>query len=321
MIERASESGQAPAAPTMPAGGADRSAGTLLREAREAHNLHIDVVAAALKVPTQKLQALENDDIGALPDPVFARALAASVCRALRVDPAPVLAKLPGALKPGLADADQTISTSFRSGAPRSRGTAPGGRPSRALLAVVALLLIGALLLWLLPPGAFGRLSAALPGGTTSSSATAASTDPGAAGDPSVVSAPGRPGMVTESVATSAVSPTTPSTTPASGPSAVPATTASATDSASATSATSASNDVLVFVARAPSWITVTEAGGRQLLRRSLQAGETVGLSGRLPMSVVVGRAASVDVSVRGQPFDLGPLTGSGGVARFEIKP
>ena len=55
--------------------------------------------------------------------------------------------------------------------------------------------------------------------------------------------------------------------------------------------------------------------------RRSLQADETVGLSGRLPMSVVIGRAASVDVSVRGQPFDLGPQTGSGGVARFEIKP
>ena len=56
----------------------------MLREAREAHGLHIDVVAAALKVPPQKLEALEADDIDALPDPVFARALAASVCRALR---------------------------------------------------------------------------------------------------------------------------------------------------------------------------------------------------------------------------------------------
>jgi cytoskeleton protein RodZ len=313
MIERASETGPAPAAPTLPVGGADRSAGTLLREAREAHNLHIDVVAAALKVPTQKLQALENDDIGALPDPVFARALAASVCRALRVDPAPVLAKLPGALKPGLADADQTISSSFRSGAPRSRGAAPGGRPSRALLAVVALLLVGVLLLWLLPPGAFGRLSAALPGGTSS---TTVAADQNTASEPSTTTT--QPGMVTESVATGAVPPSTPSATAASAPVAVPATsTASGAAAASAT----ASTDVLVFVARAPSWITVTEAGGRQLLRRSLQAGETVGLSGRLPMSVVVGRAASIDVSVRGQPFDLGPLTGSGGVARFEIKP
>jgi cytoskeleton protein RodZ len=314
MIERASDAGPASVAPNTPVGHADRSAGTLLREAREAHNLPIDVVAAALKVPTRKLQALEDDDIGALPDPVFARALAASVCRALRVDPAPVLAKLPGALKPGLADADQTISSSFRSGAPRTRGVAPGGRPSRTLLVVVALLLIGALLLWLLPPGAFGRLSAALPGGAVSTSGAEAAS--GAAGDAS--SAPAQPGMVTEPVVPGLVAPSTSSATPASAASPVPATAAS---TSAGTPAAPASSDVLVIVARAPSWVTVTEAGGRQLLRRSLQADETVGLSGRLPMSVVIGRAASVDVSVRGQPFDLGPQTGSGGVARFEIKP
>ena len=69
----------------------------MLREAREAHGLHIEMVAAALKVPPQKLMALEADDIDSLPDPVFARALASSVCRALRIDAAPVLAKLPGA--------------------------------------------------------------------------------------------------------------------------------------------------------------------------------------------------------------------------------
>ena len=154
MIERASEFGNSAAAPLVtPGDRANLTAGGMLREAREAHGLHIDVVAAALKVPTKKLQALEDDDIDSLPDPVFARALAASVCRALRVDPAPVLAKLPGALRPGLADADQTISSSFRSGAPRSgRG---GGLPSRAVLIVVALLLVAAaLLFWLgaIPP-------------------------------------------------------------------------------------------------------------------------------------------------------------------------
>jgi cytoskeleton protein RodZ len=45
-----------------------------------------------------------------------------------------------------------------------------------------------------------------------------------------------------------------------------------------------------------------------------------VGLSGTLPLSVVVGRASSVDVQVRGQPFDLKPFTKGGGVARFEVK-
>jgi cytoskeleton protein RodZ len=76
----------------------------------------------------------------------------------------------------------------------------------------------------------------------------------------------------------------------------------------------------LVFVAREECWITVTEAGGKQLLRRSLQAGETVALSGTLPLSVVVGRASAVDVQVQGKPYDLKPVTRGGGVARFEVK-
>jgi cytoskeleton protein RodZ len=64
----------------------------------------------------------------------------------------------------------------------------------------------------------------------------------------------------------------------------------------------------------------VTEAGGKQLLRRTVKAGETVGLTGALPLQVVIGRASVVDVRVRGKAFDLAPLIRSGGVARFEIK-
>ncbi|HEY2255736.1 MAG TPA: helix-turn-helix transcriptional regulator, partial [Variovorax sp.] len=160
MIERASEFGASAAVPLV--GGGDSThmtAGDMLREAREAHGLHIDVVAAALKVTPQKLAALENDDIAALPDAVFARALAASVCRALRIDPAPVLAKLPGAKRDGLADSDRTISKSLRSAAPRS-GAGSNWLPSRALVVVVALLLVGAAVLFWLPQSAFDRVGA-----------------------------------------------------------------------------------------------------------------------------------------------------------------
>ncbi len=97
MIERASEFGASAAVPLVGGDSTHKTAGDMLREAREAHGLHIEMVAAALKVSPLKLVALEADDIESLPDPVFARALAASVCRALRIDPAPVLAKLPGA--------------------------------------------------------------------------------------------------------------------------------------------------------------------------------------------------------------------------------
>lgn len=311
MIERASEFGNSAAAPLVtPGDRANLTAGGMLREAREAHGLHIDVVAAALKVPTKKLQALEDDDIDSLPDPVFARALAASVCRALRVDPAPVLAKLPGALRPGLADADQTISSSFRSGAPRSgRG---GGLPSRAVLIVVALLLVAAALLFWLPPGVFGRLSASLSGTPAVDAASNSSSE-------TLVTAPA--GTVLESVPTPSLGGTTataPLTAAIVAPAATTATAASA--AADAAAAAPATEDVLTFTARTESWITVNETGGRQLLRRTLKAGETVGLTGKLPMSVVIGRASGIDVKVRGKAFELAPVTGSGGVARFEVK-
>ena len=65
MIERASEFGASAAVPLV-AGERDSThmtAGDMLREAREAHGLHLEMVAAALKVSPQKLAALENDEI------------------------------------------------------------------------------------------------------------------------------------------------------------------------------------------------------------------------------------------------------------------
>ena len=71
------------------------NAGILLREAREAQGVHVAALAVALKVPVRQIEALEDDRIDLLPDLVFARALAASVCRQLKIDPQPVLARLP----------------------------------------------------------------------------------------------------------------------------------------------------------------------------------------------------------------------------------
>lgn len=319
MIDRVSEFGTSAAQPLEEGDITHKTAGDLLREAREAHGLHIEMVAAALKVPPQKLLALEADDIASLPDPVFARALASSVCRALRIDPAPVLAKLPTTQKVSLAAADRTLKTNISSGTPRwaGNGRSSGGLPSRALLTVVVLLLIGAGALFWLPQSVFDQLGASVSRLTAHGSADTPATNDASAGTPS------GSGVVAETVPAQAVAPSGPvgaavETPVAANP--ANATTPVATAPAAVTPAASAaSSQQLVFVAREECWITVTEAGGKQLLRRSLQAGETVGLSGALPLSVVVGRASSVDVQVRGKPFDLKPVTKSGGVARFEV--
>ncbi|MDP9992220.1 cytoskeleton protein RodZ [Variovorax boronicumulans] len=320
MTERVSEFGTSAALPLEESDIAHKTAGDLLREAREAHGLHIEMVAAALKVPPQKLAALEADDIDSLPDPVFARALASSVCRALRIDPAPVLAKLPATKQAGLAVADRTLKTNIVSGTPRWNGGRSSVLPSRALLTVVVLLLIGAGALFWLPQSVFDQIGASVSRLTSRGEPEASSTSEAPAGG----AASGTPGVVAENVPVQAVAPTGPAgVAPAAavnGPAPAAAAPATVAPGAASPAGAASSSQQLVFVAREECWITVTEVGGKQLLRRSLQAGETVGLSGTLPLSVVVGRASAVDVQVNGKPYDLKPVTRGGGVARFEVK-
>ena len=71
------------------------TSGTLLRQARTAHGLHIAALAATVKVPQRKLEALESDRLDELPDAAFARALAKKVCHVLKIDAEPILALMP----------------------------------------------------------------------------------------------------------------------------------------------------------------------------------------------------------------------------------
>lgn len=71
------------------------TAGGLLRAARQAAGLHLADLSVVLKVPVRQLESLEADQYRVDQSPVFARGLAASVCRHLRVDSAPILALMP----------------------------------------------------------------------------------------------------------------------------------------------------------------------------------------------------------------------------------
>ena len=65
----------------------EEAAGSLLRQARESQRMSIEHLASVVKVPVGKLQALESEDWSTLSDPNLARALAMTVCRALRSIP------------------------------------------------------------------------------------------------------------------------------------------------------------------------------------------------------------------------------------------
>jgi cytoskeleton protein RodZ len=129
------------------------SAGRLLREARERQGLHIAALAAAIKVAPKKLELLEADRFDALPDATFTRALAQTVCRALKIDPAAVLVLLPPATAGHrLEQVGSGLNAPFRErpGIGGQREAAASGLG--AVFWITALILAAAIGLYFAPP-------------------------------------------------------------------------------------------------------------------------------------------------------------------------
>ncbi|WP_199136822.1 RodZ domain-containing protein [Delftia sp. ASV31] len=315
------------------------TAGTLLRQAREAAGLSLAGLAAALKVPAPKLEALEADDYAAFQDHVFMRALAQSVCRTLRMDSASVLALLPRTQLKSLADDRGSINATFKERSFKATGTSLGRENgSRKVAIIVLLLLAAAAAVYFLPkhegdaeePQAGASDAAALvqPAGTVSEPVAAQEPVAPAATTPADVPAASAPASASASVpATSAPAaaavPAPASTTAPAAPAAatVPAANAPA-DGAAATSAATAAQTpggVLVMKANAQSWVQVKDSSGRVVLQKTLAAGESIGAEGALPLSVIVGNASGTEVRVRGELLEVAKTTRDN-VARFEVK-
>ncbi len=294
------------------------TAGGMLRGAREAAGLHVAALAVSLKVPVRKLEALESDRYQQLSDAVFVRALASSVCRTLKIDPQPVLDRLPQIAAPRLVQDSDGLNTPFRGPRDGATPTWPDQLSRPVTLAVFGLLL-GALVLIFLPrmqkeevppsdnktvevpsPDAAAVEPAAAPAATASASAAATATSPAATGPGTAQADPVSPASL--SVATVAA------------PAAMP----QQADSAPSAQAAAASG-LVAFHARQSSWVEVTDAQGAVAFRKLLAAGESGAASGAVPLQVTVGRADVTDFQVRGKPFDLRPVSRDN-VARFEVK-
>ena len=300
------------------------TAGALLRDAREAAGLHIAALAVALKVPVAKLEALEADNFSALPDMVFVRALASSVCRTLKIDPQAVLALLPQGEGPRLSAADVGLNAPVKGFAGRSSAAPFKGAGTRSFVWAVGLLLIGAALMMFLPRGLDADLSALLKQPETTTKIPMPTGNVAQEISVAVGAEQRVPSAAPAAAAAAAVGvgvelPAGESIKPAgiaSHPIVLPSVEASAPSSAPAADAPSG---VLAFKARSESWIQVRDAAGALVLQRNLAPNELVSVSGVLPLAVVIGRADATEVFVRGKPYDIGPVSREN-VARFEVK-
>jgi cytoskeleton protein RodZ len=294
-----------------------RSAGTMLREARQAQGLHIAALAASIKVAQRKLEALEADRFEELPDATFTRALAQTVCRALKIDPVPVLALLPAPSGYRLEQVGGGINEPFRE---------RPGRHEPQDWAVVAspavwgplLLVLGAAALYFLPANWLPSFQLAAP----PASAPAAASAPYSPAVPAALPFPGdaasaAPGMQAPAIDLPASGPQATLPMPAaSAPVAVPPPAAAA----SVALAPAASGGAILIVrTRAPSWLEVRDARSMVIESRMVQAGESLALEGLAPLRVKIGNASATEVVFRGRPLDLASSTRNN-VARLELK-
>lgn len=315
--------------------GAQMTAGQLLRAAREAQGLHIAALAVSLKVPVKKLEFLEADRLDELPDAVFVRALASSMCRSLKVDATEILAKLPQTNKPRLSHVEQSINTPFRmpnDAAPPGALTALS-RP--AVLGVMALLLAALVVIFLpyiqqkisgLTGFTLNELNSSFPSaavnGDTNTSGTAMgagsvlTTDGGVraattgAGD----TQPTAQAPVVQSIATASNINVGQLSTPILSPMLATPTMVIPTPTVSGNP-----QGMVVFRAKGETWVEVIDVNSRVVLRKLLLPGESVGATGAPPLRVTVGRADQTIVIVRGAPFDGESLVRDN-VLRFEVK-
>jgi cytoskeleton protein RodZ len=294
-----------PENPVTPVESSTETAGSMLRVAREAAGLHVAALAVAMKVPVKKLEALEADRLDLLPDAVFVRALASSVCRNLKIDAAPVLARLPQHDVPRLGDAQRSINTPFHRSGEGRVWVLPSSVKQPALV-LAMLLVLAALALWTLPDLYSYSKEQTEP--LVDEPVQATSTVPA---EPFVVPAP-------DSVAGRSLEVAVPVLAASDAVVAEPSTT-TVSPVVSDVTPKQAGDIVLMLTVRGSSWVEVTDAKGQILVRRNLSSGESVTPVGQLPLSVVVGRADVTDVVVRGKPLDL---VGSArdNVARFEVK-
>lgn len=315
--------------PTMGAGGIE-TAGAMLKHAREQRGMHIAMLASMMKVTPKKLEALETDQLALLPDLAFARALAQSVCRVLKVDPVPILAKLPALAKPeGLEHATNGLAAPFREHGDSHTDAERFTFLKRPAFWATALVLAAAAVIALAPKTWIQKLTSLTslrvgePTGAASSPTATVTVSTAPVLPPSdktvVLTTPVVvPPVSTESRSSAAMGPDRPEPTSA----VLVETVHSAPDSAPvATTATAplAVAGLIVVRTKAEAWVDVTDSRGRSMIARSMQPGETIGINGEPPFRVRLGSVANTELRFRGELVDI--TTGSvGNMIRMELK-
>lgn len=301
----------------------ERSAGSLLKAARLAQGLQLVTLAAQLKISARKLEALEEDRLDELQGSTYVRALAQAACRALKMDPTEVLARLPRSDHSTLEQVSGGLNAPFR----ERQTQLPlinWVKENRLVVGVGAVLLLAAYVLWVAPPGFWLDR---LPKPQREAQAPAAAP---AASEPTPVSAPAASvSLDTPAIPSSGLSASTPvgrldmyapAATPAPAPSsatvagsaptvrgvgAVGGLEVAQTPASAVPNPDRGSAMVVRFEASQESWVTLSDGAGKKIAGKLLKAGDVLSAEAVAPFRVTVGNAAGTRLEVGGKAIDL----------------
>ena len=313
--------------------------GEILRAAREKAGLSLSDISAQTKINERQLEAIESGDVGRLPPETFAKAFIKSYCKALKMDPAPVIMSFgfsegsapvkatrstqpegsrPEPLEPKMPNSSKRLSTlNF------DRKTGKKSLSYGIVLAAVVVMAVFYIPVFMSGQDvAVGEAEVIEPNEVPVAVAPAPDTAvqsegslplgleaPATAGDTAVFPALQQP---------QAAAPDDQASAPVAS-AATPATPAPAAAPAATAPALAGGEGVLRFNFQEQSWVTVRDANDKVLISQLNDGGSNLEVKGQAPFKLIVGNAKAVSVSSNGTPVDL---TSSirGEVARITVQ-
>lgn len=259
---------------------ADDGPGRTLARLRVEHKFSVADVAQRLKYGSRQIEALEAEEFDRLPGATFVRGMVRGYAKLLETDPEPILGSLERLYVPG------EISLDLRAKRiPFPQGGKRRGTRAYLFLSLVVLVVAGLLYEWRAGAFPWARLASRAPAPQIQEKPRPAS--PVAPARAEAESPQASPVVVAEKVV--------PEQAPVLAPQSQPQPQAPG-------------GDVRVALEFAgESWVEIKDGEGKMLMSQLIPSGSRRVVSGRAPLSLVIGNAANVRLTYKDKPLDLKP--------------
>ena len=322
-------SGESPAA-------APQGFGAMLRAAREAQGISLGDMAVRSRLSVAQVRALEEEDVAALPEPVYVRAFIRGCAHSLGLDPQALsedymnrYGRRGGAAEHGQIPLTDPSREEVINSTPRHRGL------KVALLALlVAVVSAG---IWAVYTDQFAGIHSGSEAQKVETGATEVDAQNGAASaqaEPAAANAAGEKAADAQPPAASqtnaapanaaAAQPETPAAAPQAQaqnqPQSQPQANAAAPQTQAAqTAPAGVPIRVVRFEVTSPCWVQVIAPNGRNVIAREMQPGSPVTADIPQGSRITVGNAGALSLTIDGKPYDIRQETRNG-ISRITLE-